>query len=210
MENLTTTVKRGRRRQIQTRCDAILDAARELMAERGYAAMTMDDLAARAGITKPTLYRYFPSKEAIAVQAVVRLMRHGRTHLASLDPDLPAVERIEHVLRWVLRARYVDRHAMFGVDRDTLNPLIRSHPEYQTEAQQVIGLFTHLIEQAKAEGQMPAHLITRVAAQPVFSILRDWEYDELLATGNWTPEELVEALSHIILHGLRQGVASRA
>ena len=63
--------------------DRILDAAQEFIAEKGYAAMNMDELAARAEITKPTLYRYFPSKEDIAIQAVTRLLRNGREHLRS-------------------------------------------------------------------------------------------------------------------------------
>lgn len=196
------TAKRGRR-QVQTRRDAILDAARELMAEHGYTAMTMDDLAARAGITKPTLYRYFPSKEAIAVQAALRLMRNTRDYFASVDSSLPAMERIELVLRWVLRARYIEGRATFGVARDTLNPLFRANPEYQAEAQHIVAHFTGLVEQAKAEDAIPAHLNTRIAAQIVFSIVRDWEYDELIATGKWTPEEVVETLAHIVLQGLK-------
>ncbi len=43
----------------------MLTAARELFAERGYSAVTMDDVAAAAGITKPLLYNYFGNKERL-------------------------------------------------------------------------------------------------------------------------------------------------
>jgi AcrR family transcriptional regulator len=65
----TPQVPRRREQRRQAREHVILEAAQELMEEHGYDAMTMDDLAARAGITKPTLYQHFPSKEEIAVRA---------------------------------------------------------------------------------------------------------------------------------------------
>jgi AcrR family transcriptional regulator len=43
----------------------MLVVARALFAERGYAAVTMDDVAAAAGITKPLLYNYFGNKEGL-------------------------------------------------------------------------------------------------------------------------------------------------
>jgi AcrR family transcriptional regulator len=44
---------------------AILDAALTVFAAQGYSGTTMDAVAAEAGVTKPTLYSYFPSKEAL-------------------------------------------------------------------------------------------------------------------------------------------------
>jgi AcrR family transcriptional regulator len=43
----------------------MLEVAHTLFAERGYAAVTMDDVAAEAGITKPLLYNYFGNKEGL-------------------------------------------------------------------------------------------------------------------------------------------------
>lgn len=44
---------------------AILDAALKVFAAQGYSGTTMDAVAAEAGVTKPTLYSYFPSKESL-------------------------------------------------------------------------------------------------------------------------------------------------
>jgi AcrR family transcriptional regulator len=43
----------------------VLEAARELFAERGHAAVTMDEVAAAVGVTKPLLYAYFGNKERL-------------------------------------------------------------------------------------------------------------------------------------------------
>jgi AcrR family transcriptional regulator len=52
-------------RRKQARTPEILDAALALFAEKGFAGTRMDDIAARAGITKGTIYLYFKSKEAM-------------------------------------------------------------------------------------------------------------------------------------------------
>lgn len=59
------------RRRKDTRPAELLDAALEVFAEKGFAAARMEDIAARAGAAKGTLYLYFPSKEAV-FEALVR------------------------------------------------------------------------------------------------------------------------------------------
>jgi AcrR family transcriptional regulator len=52
-------------RRKQARPAEILDAALSVFAEKGFAAARMEDIAARAGVTKGTIYLYFPSKEEV-------------------------------------------------------------------------------------------------------------------------------------------------
>jgi len=54
-----------RAREKEQRRQAILDAAREVFFQRGFQRATVDDVAARAEVSKGTVYLYFPSKEAI-------------------------------------------------------------------------------------------------------------------------------------------------
>src|ERR1043166_7714001 len=53
------------RRLPEARPAQILDAALEVFAERGLAASRLDDIARRAGVSKGTIYSYFPNKEAL-------------------------------------------------------------------------------------------------------------------------------------------------
>jgi AcrR family transcriptional regulator len=67
-------VRRGRGRPRDPQTDErIIEAAAELMRLRGFERMTVDDVAARAGVGKATVYRRWPSKDDLAVAAMERL-----------------------------------------------------------------------------------------------------------------------------------------
>jgi AcrR family transcriptional regulator len=51
---------------------AILDAALEILNARGYAGLTIDGVAARAGVGRPTIYRRWPSKPALVIAALTQ------------------------------------------------------------------------------------------------------------------------------------------
>lgn len=60
----------GRRRSDQAH-QAILQATREVLEEVGYRNMTIEAIATRAGVGKKTIYRWWPSKAAVALEALV-------------------------------------------------------------------------------------------------------------------------------------------
>lgn len=71
---------RGRGRPRSTAADeAILEATRELLAEGGWTGLTVEGVAARAGVAKTTVYRRFASRADLAVAAVAQHMAAART-----------------------------------------------------------------------------------------------------------------------------------
>lgn len=67
-------VRRGRGRPRDPQTDErIIEAAADLLRERGFERMTVDDVAAHAGVGKATVYRRWPSKDDLAVAAMQRL-----------------------------------------------------------------------------------------------------------------------------------------
>jgi AcrR family transcriptional regulator len=64
------TDTRGRRRS-QRSHDAIIAATQELLLERGYAEVTIEAIAARAGVGKQTIYRWWSSRAALVLEAYV-------------------------------------------------------------------------------------------------------------------------------------------
>src|SRR5687767_15151188 len=64
-------MSRVARRRKDARPAELLEAALDVFAEKGFTAARMEDIAARAGAAKGTVYLYFPSKEAV-FEALVR------------------------------------------------------------------------------------------------------------------------------------------
>lgn len=71
-----------------------LDATGRLLLERGYGAVSMDAVAATAGVARRTLYNLFPNKEALFVAAVERLWAELPTEHWRHEPDLGEVETL--------------------------------------------------------------------------------------------------------------------
>src|SRR6266700_3129165 len=70
---------------------AILDATIKLLAEQGFDGMSIEEVAARAGVGKTTIYRWWDSKEALALEALQRLYaKRPITDTGNLRQDLIA------------------------------------------------------------------------------------------------------------------------
>src|ERR1700678_925891 len=85
-----------RLRMAETRA-AILRAARPIMLRDGLGGTTLDRVAAEGGIAKMTLYRHFPSKEALfegLVTATCESMREGLENAPTADTDKPIANRL--------------------------------------------------------------------------------------------------------------------
>ena len=74
---------------------AILEATFEILTEKGYAGLTIEGVAVRAGVGRPTIYRRWPSKPALVVAAMVQSARIAVpvVDTGSLRRDLIAVQR---------------------------------------------------------------------------------------------------------------------
>jgi AcrR family transcriptional regulator len=89
--------------------DAILEATLEILLDRGYGGVTIEGVATRAGVGRPTIYRRWPSKPALVVAALVRSARLAvpLRNTGSLRRDLIAVQRHQVELMSAPEARRV-------------------------------------------------------------------------------------------------------
>lgn len=66
-----------RQRQKEERRRAIASAATDLFRERGYAGTTLEEIAARAGVSVPTIFKYFAGKQAILLEMLAAADRQA-------------------------------------------------------------------------------------------------------------------------------------
>src|SRR5690349_13791922 len=94
--NVGTSSKPARGRPRDPSCDtAIADAALELVAELGYDRTSVEAIAGRAGVSKPTIYRRWPGKRELIVEAL-RARKSGKDaswDTGTLRGDLLAATR---------------------------------------------------------------------------------------------------------------------
>jgi AcrR family transcriptional regulator len=89
-------VARRRDRKVQD----ILTAAADVLAERGYHGMSLDEIAERLDLTKATLYHYFPSKEALVSACLEGIATRSNERLAAVATDVAgtAAERLHRLI----------------------------------------------------------------------------------------------------------------
>jgi AcrR family transcriptional regulator len=137
--------------------DSILDATDRLLARFGYRKMTVDDIAAEAGIGKGTIYLHFASKEEVVLSHVDRIVdRLKQQHLAVIArSDNTAPERI----RQMLLARVLFRFDSIQHYTQSLNDLLaalrpgllaRRAKYFEEEAQ----LFAEVLNDGRASGEL--------------------------------------------------------
>ena len=74
---------------------AIIQSVNRLLAEKGFDAMTVDEVAAEVGIAKASLYKHFTSKEELACAAMVTAMRKAQAFIQSLPVDQSAMDKLQ-------------------------------------------------------------------------------------------------------------------
>ena len=82
-----------------TRPRQILDAALEVFGERGLAAARLEDIARTAGVTKGTIYLYFPNKEALFCDMIREIPARFIATVEGMIADESATDQLRHYFR---------------------------------------------------------------------------------------------------------------
>jgi TetR/AcrR family transcriptional regulator, fatty acid metabolism regulator protein len=99
----TTTPQRSlKERQREEREQLIFQASETLIAEKGYSETSMDDIAARVGVSKGTLYLHFSSKEDLLLKLIGKnLQTFAETMNAIIDSESTPREKLERLIQAV-------------------------------------------------------------------------------------------------------------
>jgi AcrR family transcriptional regulator len=188
-------------RQRRAREEAILDATAEVLVECGFHEMSMDDIAARVGIAKGTIYLHFSSKDALVAALVARGIEDVNALIAELDPAQPVLTRLGRVLRELLWRQEREWRVM----RDEFQELRRiiAADECCTQlARRLRELLVTLIDEGKRRGEVDPHLHTGAAVGAFFALLSSRCSDRMLAGGDITLRELSASIVRLYLRGI--------
>jgi len=188
---MTSTRSPGRPRSEESR-QAILAAAIELAVEVGYAGLTIEGIAARAGVGKQTIYRWWPSKADVLLEAgAVKADRFVPVDdQGSYRADLRAFLRASYAMGNQPRFADVLRTLMAEaqLDRDFGERFRVSFLERRRDALAVIT------DRARERGDLPAHPDPATVADIVFGTI----WYRMLATRRPLDEALADDLIGVL------------
>lgn len=186
----------------------LLDAALVVFAREGYTGASMEAVAAQAGTSKPTLYKHYPSKEALFT-AMMRARRDDM--LLTIEPGDPAAMVGQlHGFAWRY-ARTVMRPDMLALARLIIGeaqrfPQIGMAYQQSGPDQLLDGLMTYL-EHLRGAGRLRFE-DAELAAQDLWGLVLSAPRTRALYEPDWVPSEA--ELARYIHNGLRVFLAGYA
>jgi AcrR family transcriptional regulator len=193
--------KPGRPRSAQAH-KAILNSTLELLAEEGFQGLSIEEVAARAGVGKTTIYRRWSSKEELVIDAI---------HAVQVNLSMVDTGNFRNDLVTLFKTAYQSMMA-----RPLLEQLVvKIIGEYQTNPEifQVFitqlllprfQQFRHMVEQAQARNEIRRDIDWTLVIELVAgSLYFHWIITSFLVpSSSFTPDEWVEQMIDMVMHGI--------
>jgi AcrR family transcriptional regulator len=178
----------------------ILDAARQILVEQGYAGFTIDGVAARSGVSRPTIYRRWPSKAALAIAVINQDLAVITTpDTGSLRDDLRAFQH-ERLAR-MNRPAY--RPIIAGLVSDSTRDSVLAEGflvAYQPRREAMAAALQRAIERGELRPGVDFELVNDLLLGPLFirSVVRGEQLEPKLV------DETVDAVLAAFGRGTRR------
>src|SRR5256885_986007 len=178
--------------QIQrVREQAIVAAVNRLLATKGYDAMTVDEVAAEAGMAKASLYKLFTSKEELAGAAMVGVLdralafvdglRDTAAQAAEAGTPVRPLDQLKAVTCWAMQTQLEGEMPSLPAQNSNLSASLQSNDAYMDRLIALSNRLSIWITEAQTSGQLqpalPAELVLYTlfarACDPVVALLKE-------------------------------------
>lgn len=182
-----------KQRMMLERESLIIETVNHLLATKGYDAMTVDEIADTVGIAKASLYRHFPSKEALGMAALVDIMHKALEIINQLNAtDQTAIDKLKALTQWAMRLKLAQKMPNLPSENSQLRELLIANDDYTNNLVMLSDGIGEWIEQAQAEGKLQSNIpglailytLYARACDPVLGFLRSsqlYDDDEIIA-----------------------------
>ena len=182
-----------KQRMMLERESLIIETVNHLLATKGYDAMTVDEIADTVGIAKASLYRHFPSKEALGMAALVDIMHKALEVINQLNAtDQTAIDKLKALTQWAMRLKLAQKMPNLPSENSQLRELLIANDDYTNNLVMLSDSIGEWIEQAQAEGKLQSNLpglailytLYARACDPVLGFLHSsqlYDDDEIIA-----------------------------
>jgi TetR/AcrR family transcriptional regulator, fatty acid metabolism regulator protein len=202
----TTAPRSLKEKQRQEREALILQAAEEVLMEKGYHETSIDEIASRVGIAKGTVYLHFARKEDLVValfeQDLEKSLQLVETTIASEMTAHAKMEAISHVLYGSFFSKRFQLLYSLSNSADLRRIFVEQKGCMRETWERLSARLASLLEDGKAAGEFDTTIPTSVMVSAFFGLLSPKSYDRLMVDGQMTQEEVSKQLGRIYFKGI--------
>jgi len=181
--------------------NAILDAATAVLSQKGYDLMTMDDVAGAVGISKPSLYKHFKSKEELVSEALIRLLDGAIDYVAAIDPALGPLQKLAALLEWALRVRLDGGLPFLPSTSPHVRDMLTRNVKYMLRVMKLNRQVEAMIKLAQQQGLFNRELPTDVILFSYYARTCDPAVEYLQKYSKMTPDDIVRHMLTVSFAG---------
>lgn len=187
----------------------LADAALAVFSERGYAAARLEEIAARAGVTRGALYHHFADKAELYLRVVGETWWEVSAPLfAELEGSDSPLARLERFLVAYLRAAEQDARfrallSVLTLKTEALPELEAGLKDKRRAMEEWRAQLEQLLAEAAQRGELRAGLSPRTAALSALCFLNGVTTTALIAEGLFSPTREARRLTDAFLDGVR-------
>ena len=181
---------------------AIIQSVNRLLAEKGFDAMTVDEVAAEVGIAKASLYKHFTSKEELACAAMVMAMRRAQDVIQNIPADASALDKLKTVTRWTMTLKLQGQMPSLPSQNSSLRATLMASKDYMDGLMEVSDALGGWIEEAQVQGQINKALPAVAVLYTLFARACDPVLEFLKMGEQHTDEQILDLVMSTCFDGL--------
>ena len=190
---------------LRVREDTIVEAVNRLLVNKGYDLMTVDEVAAEAGLSKAILYKHFTSKEELAAAAMVRVLDRAIATVQALRAQAPQaapLAQLMAVVRWTLQTQLAGEMPTLPSQNSRLVAALKGHRAYMDRLIELSELLGEWIAAAQQDGSLNPGLPPELVLYTLFARACDPVLALLKAGGQYADDEIIAWLLSSTFNGL--------
>lgn len=180
--------------------ERVLESARNVFLSRGFSKVTLDEIATNLGISKKTLYKFYPSKEELLRASLHAAMRSAGWDLERItSSDKPFAEKLAAAM--FTMGKYISQFRREGlVDIQRYAPSIwKELDKYRQE--QIVSKLVTMIIQARQENIFRAEVNEQVLIRMLVSSIQGVMNPEVLAQCSFSAQEAAQSIFKVLFEG---------
>ncbi|HEX8956940.1 MAG TPA: helix-turn-helix domain-containing protein [Burkholderiaceae bacterium] len=172
--------------------DAILDATTRILVSKGFDLMTMDDVAQEVGISKPSLYKHFKSREDLVTEAMIRLLDGAQEFWDSLPKTDNPIQKMTSLLEWAMRVRLRGGMPFLPSTSPLVREMLTRSMRYVAKVFKLNNVLMDAVKEAKASGLLRRDLPDDVILFSFYSRTCDPAVEYLRIYSKMDEQDIVE------------------